>query len=1029
MLASGQVSNRHEPPETSHPSETGRDTTERTALTPTVGPAGGAWTATGEPLFTRGELVADRFRILRLLGRGGGGQVFEADDLLLGRRVALKAVHPELLRDHEALERLRSEVLLARQVTDPHVCRIFDVARHELAVEDGAGGPEGETLVAAMELLEGETLAHRLRREGDLARPEAAAIAEQLARGMAAAHAAGVLHLDFKGANVLLTREAGSPRAVITDFGLAVSSRAGHGGGGARSPGGTPGYVAPEMRRGLTPSPATDVYSFGCVLHEMLAGSLPAGPGRASRDRLPPRWRSLVSRCLAERPAERPADGAAVLREVLRIGERHARRRLPTLAGQVVLTAALGAVLLWLWAATPPEPGVPVAGGFSQALRAGLDPLRARPGDPVAARAFREGLEALRDLDPVRARARFETVVERAPRFAPARAVLSETWERLGDLDEAREEALRAARLESRRRETRLFLEARRLETERAWSEAAERRRHLDALFPDDPGHTVRRIAVHLADNDPEEADRVLEGWRSRGVADAWEPRFWIVAAEVAKALEESERQLDAARRAVAAGERRSRTGVTASGRLLESNALFTLGQQDHGRAAVDSALALSVELGDERLRMMALIQKATIGADLDGEREEAQAIYRRALRIARRLGNRPAEARILQNLSAEAYQLGDIDRAEERLLEARALYQALDHRDGLASVAGNMALIHTSRGDFARAEEAFEEAVRIRREEGPPESSALLLNNLGVLYARRGEIRRARATWTESEELARESGNRVVEVLATRNLAQLAAKSGDLRTASQWLSDGLTSDLEALGILALTGEVALVRGDLALFADDRDAAEGFFETARSTFDEAGLAVAVAKASVALAEVHELEGRYPRAEALARQAEAVLSGAGDESLLVRARCRLARALVGQRRLDEAESVLRSLTGESLAEAPGSDDDLDVVMLVAIARGRYRLAAGEPERVPSALEAAISRLPPGWLVPERLEARLLQAAAERALGNAAESARLLRQVAAEAERGGYVLYARQARRGLTSGETPGVPPAP
>lgn len=966
-----------------------------------------------DPLFTRGELVAERFRIVGVLGIGGTGQVFEAEDLLLGRRVALKAIHPDLASDSRSLERLRAEVLLARQVTDPHVCRIFDVARHELGTREAG---VTETLVAAMERLEGETLARRLRSGGRLSDDQAARVAEQLARGLAAAHAAGVLHLDFKSGNVLLTGCSEGLRAVITDFGLAVSTRPdGERVGPVR--GGTPGYMAPEQQRGERPSPAMDVYAFGCVLHEILTGRLPEASGRVDDRRLPRRWRALLASCLAERPEDRPSDGTAVLRRVRRLTGSAAGRSGARRAAGALRSASLGLLLLTLQAAAPagPQGAGSLSGSVSPPGAPLADPLLwTRPAEPAVAREFLAGLQALRHLDGRRAQELLASVVEREPGLAVAHAALSEAWAELGHVDRAREAAKRAAELSVSSRGERLFAEARRLEADRAWAEAAEQRRSLHALFPDNPEHGVRRVAVHLAAGAAEEADRVLGTLRQRAPAD-FEPLLWLLDARVGKAYDDGERQLRSARRAIQAAEVLGQPAVVAHGRLLESQGLRRLGREDQGRAASESSYRLFTDLGNDGGRMRALAQIGLLEEAASRGAEGVLTGYLQALRLAQKLGDAEAEAGLLDRLGAAAWDVGDLDLAEQRYRQARQIYRRLREEAGLARIAGNLALISLSRGDFAGAETAFEEAVRLRRRAGPPSAAALLLSNLGELYARRGEVQRARDTWTEAERLAREGGHLLVAVLAATNLAELALESGDPAEASRILEDEVVPNLDALATPAVTAQAWLLKGAIAFFRGEEGAAVEASARALSTWEELGDPLGAARARLQLAALHAAQGRFGHAEKLAREAWRRLEAAGNEEMRALARYRLLCAILGQGRVGEAGELLLEL-GDGNGAA-GTGDDLNRVLLVALARSRYDVAAGDPETATTELEAALAQLPPRWLVPYRFEARLVLAAAEAAGPNGGESGRLLRELAADAKRDGFVWFAEEASRRL------------
>ena len=269
-----------------------------------------------------GALLAERYRIVRFIARGGMGEVYEAEDLELGARVALKMMRPDVAADPRAIDRFKREIHLARRVTHPNVCRIFDVG----FAAPGVGAARLPFLT--MELLAGDTLSEWLWRVVRLTTDEAMPLARQLASALAAAHDAGVVHRDFKSANIVLVPTAdGALRAVVTDFGVA---RASDGldfaatSSGARGIVGSPGYMAPEQLQGQEATAAADVYAYGVVLYEMVTGHLPfeaATPMLTALKRLehpptPPRlhvpelderWQRVLVRCLEREPAARYA--------------------------------------------------------------------------------------------------------------------------------------------------------------------------------------------------------------------------------------------------------------------------------------------------------------------------------------------------------------------------------------------------------------------------------------------------------------------------------------------------------------------------------------------------------------------------------------------------------------------------------------------------------------------------------------------------------------------------------------------------
>jgi predicted Ser/Thr protein kinase len=263
-----------------------------------------------EGRFLPGRLIAGRYRIIALLGKGGMGEVYRADDLTLGQAVAMKFL-PEEATSHEGmLERFKNEVRIARRVSHPNVCRVYDV-----------GEIDGATFFT-MEYVDGEDLGSLLRRIGRLPPDKAVEIARQICAGLAAAHAKGVLHRDLKPANIMLD---GRGQVVVTDFGLAGVAD------DIRGPevrSGTPAYMAPEQIEGREVTMLSDIYALGLVLYEIFTGKRafaekPAEVLHALSDRTPGRPSSVVKdldpivekvilRCLEVNPSSRPASALAV---------------------------------------------------------------------------------------------------------------------------------------------------------------------------------------------------------------------------------------------------------------------------------------------------------------------------------------------------------------------------------------------------------------------------------------------------------------------------------------------------------------------------------------------------------------------------------------------------------------------------------------------------------------------------------------------------------------------------------------------
>lgn len=296
------------------------------------------------------------YRLLREIGGGGMGTVYEAEDTRLRRRVAVKLLPPEYSRDRRAKERFLREAEAAAKVDHPNLCTVHDV-----------GESEGR-LYIVLSFYEGETLRERIRR-GPLPVAEAREIAIQVARGLARAHEAGIVHRDIKPGNVILPRRG---EAKILDFGIArlegddaSLTRTG-------ASWGTPAYMSPEQARGERVDGRTDIWSLGVMLYEMLAGRRPFGgesmeavisailtqepePLERVRPEVPPELALMVERALARHPSERYASAAELLGD-LESGGMPAglpARRRPTrvvslaAAGALVILMLLGSALVW----------------------------------------------------------------------------------------------------------------------------------------------------------------------------------------------------------------------------------------------------------------------------------------------------------------------------------------------------------------------------------------------------------------------------------------------------------------------------------------------------------------------------------------------------------------------------------------------------------------------------------------------------------------------------------------------------------
>ena len=381
--------------------------------------------------FSPGAIVAGRYRLVALLGKGGMGEVYRADDLTLDQPVALKFL-PQLDAtdsSHGAqLAQFHNELRVARQVSHKNVCRLYDL-----------GEADGRRFLT-MEYVDGEDLASLLRRIGRLPQDKATDIARQLCAGLSAAHERGVVHRDLKPANVMLD---GNGNVRITDFGLAARS-----GDDTVGLAGTPQYMAPEQFEGRAASIKTDLYSLGLVLFEIFTGrrafeaktiadlrrlhdsGTVATPSAIVRD-LDPAIERVILRCLDREPDRRPASALAVaaalpggnaLADALAAGETPSPDLLAAAAeteampvGRAVALASALLAALALYAVLSPRATV-----------AGLVPLPKPPA--VLVDRAQEILRSLGDAEPPRDEAHGLSKVDDYLRWVAARNPSADRW-------------------------------------------------------------------------------------------------------------------------------------------------------------------------------------------------------------------------------------------------------------------------------------------------------------------------------------------------------------------------------------------------------------------------------------------------------------------------------------------------------------------------------------------------------------------------------------------------------------------------
>jgi tetratricopeptide (TPR) repeat protein/tRNA A-37 threonylcarbamoyl transferase component Bud32 len=809
-----------------------------------------------------------RFTVVRAIAAGGMGAVFEATDGVLRTSVAIKVIRSDVASDATSKERFRREVLLARRVGHPNVCRVYELYE---AMVDGA-----PLHFLTMELLKGETVARRLQTKGRFTTGEAAPLVKQMCEGLAAAHAEGVIHRDFKSSNVMLVpREAGGgERVVITDFGVAhaVGAAVGETSGEPLTGGegmlGTPAYMAPEQVTGGEVTAATDIYALGVVVYEMVTGKLPfAGdtPLIAAAKRLneaPPRpdeavpgldapWALVIRRCMAREPGRR-------FRNSLEVAE--ALDSAPSLWPR----RATVAVVLFALAV-----GILTLGRFGPELKRGRPNLASvvKPRPVIAILGIRDEVAsaelgwlptAVSELLTHEVAAA-ETSLRLIPtdRVAEVRRSLGVAEDDVVDGQaQRRMEALLGAnvlvsgRLAKRKDAGGIRLHIRALDAQtgqelgRFDEDLGANGAQLTSQVPVLAGRVLEAMGVGMSSqervaleasraNSGEAAQLYADGVRSLRRFDYDDARSRFQAALAADA-----RFLDAQRRIVqtwqaqenkkraqeAAKRVRARTDALTPQQAAEVDArILSLGPDE--RKALDALLGLLEATPDDVELGVALA--SPVGSPLHPALEETMP-PRAKLALVGRLRRLPAPASVDLRLDlSEAGALGglgDTKRAHEVLARAETRAKELGAKAELASLVREEGeLIWTKEGHGVEALARFEEAARTFAELGDLEGLVWTKDRIVALLTNLGPPQRVLAAASEMAGFCRRLGNHVaIHALLTVSAEQLLFL-GELKAGQRALEQ---ARLEAAAADEPPGlDWQFIRADLALAEADLDEA------------------------------------------------------------------------------------------------------------------------------------------------------------------------------------------------------------
>lgn len=708
-----------------------------------------------------GERIASRFRIERFLCAGGMGEVYAATDLETSHPVALKFMHAVNGGHAQALARFRREVDLARSIQHPNVCRTIDV-----------GGIPAEPF-CVMDLLDGQTLAARLQTAGPFSPQDALPCALQICDGLAAAHAAGVIHRDLKPGNIFLLAD----RAVIIDFGLAAINDHTSSLTSAGAVIGTLAYLAPEQLEGAPASFASDIYALGVILHEMLAGAKPhdansplrlvAQKARRSGKQarvtgVPPVWAEVIGRCLHGDPAKRYQSPAEVRRAL--------ERRTPSLAftlrrPQVLWPAAAAAAILagslaWSFAARDYQP------------------------TPAARDGYQQAQEALTEAAPLRAARVLEPVAAADPHFVNAWSLLAVAYAETDQLDKARDAVLNATTAADRRwrlgRVERQSLHAARAVVMRDFAAAAGHYKTLaDSTAGPDRLHAQLSLGRTLDQSG--KTDNAIQSFES---VVAENPQNAAARLRLARLLARKNQQARAATELAQAGAIfRANGNLEGDSDVLLARAAVLRGRSLEDEAAdVEQVLAHSRKTGDAYHRIAAQFRLANI-AERRFQYEQAAAIAIQAADLARRENMPVLAAQAMSELGYVFLFQRQPARAVPVLREAVAM---AEHAKGYATVASarmRLGEALTGTNDLEEAIAVMRPAIEWYRQGTYDDVLPYLLIKWGTAHSEEHSLKQRIQIFEEALALAARSGDEAVQAMALQRLANTAVNR-DLRQA-----------------------------------------------------------------------------------------------------------------------------------------------------------------------------------------------------------------------------------------------------
>jgi serine/threonine protein kinase len=974
------------------------------------------------------------YEVIERIGEGGMGVVYLARRAGADEPVALKLIKRGMGTDM-FLRRFQNERRILAAMKHPNIAALIDAG----AAADGLP-------YFVMEYVAGRPLREYCDSQR-LTIEERLRLFQKICSAVGSAHERRVIHRDLKPANILVTA-GGEPK--LLDFGIAKILD-----GDLTqltitlAPVMTPHYASPEQTQGQRLTAASDIYSLGVLLYELLTGRLPyvtadrsaSSVIEAIRTHRPKPPSSLFPRTGAPDPAsatvtEKCSSTPSEMRRKLHGGldaitmialQKVPADRYPSCAdfaadiehylhGERVLGVSRRREHRWRWIAAA-SVLIAIAGATAylrpaarlarltappQAADSGFENLfpdsarKSPPQSAVARRLYVDALVRLRSFDTLAARDLLRNAVTAAPEHALSHAALAAVCNLLGYDMEARDEARKALELSTNlTRQDRLSIEGGYYETSRAWDRAVGAFRTLRREFPDNLEYGLRLANAQTQAGDGRGALETIRGLRS--LAAGKDLRLGLAESEAALAISDLTHAQDAAKRVAQAGAQQGLRILAARAFSVESRIAISRGDPQRALAAAAEAQKLYQATGHRQGMAWALNDSAAVLTQL-GDVDGARAHYEEALAVCRTIQDQTCIGTDLDSIGVLRRRQGDLKGALEMHEKALEIRRAVSDRAGVAMALYNLANVLETLGDLTRAQQAISEALDLRGQLGETRNAALTLSRLANIRRRQGAMAESLRINQQAVNDIRAVGDRGGVAMALANFGMVLRDHGELSRSRSVLEDALAIRRQQRDKNNIS-QVLAAQAAVSLEQDRIPEARKQISESISIRQQLGEKISLGQSKLVLADILIEEGQPAAAEAAAREAANRFQDGRAPILEGAAHLAIARSYIARGNASQAKEAY-----ESANRLLHGSQEVSVALARDIVRARIEGALGRMKEASAALDGALGEAHRFDLTSAQFEIRLAILELTRSGGPSLVS---------DARRSGFLRIARKA----------------